>query len=121
MKRIIAFILLSLFINSSMLLPQVNELCTQHSCGKQSNHVNSLLEWVDEVLLEHNDATPEDEDDENIFVNNIPDEEVCHRSPHKNEVTPHQIILAGRFLFAEYEEGKVPNLIFEISSPPPEA
>lgn len=120
MKRLIAFSLLCLFINSSMLLPQVNELCVHHSCGKQSNHVNSILEWVDEVLLEHTDSTPEDEDDENIFVNSILDEGFCHRSQHKNEVTPHQIILTDRFLFAEYEEGMIPSLIFDITAPPPE-
>jgi hypothetical protein len=121
MKRIIAFLLLSLFINSSILLPQVNELCGHHSCGKQSNHVNSILEWVNEVLLEHTDNTPEDEDDELIFVNSILDEGFCHRTLHKNEITPHHIILADRFRFAEYDEGNIPCLIFDITAPPPEA
>jgi hypothetical protein len=120
MKRIIAFSLLCLFINSSMLLPQVDESCLHHSCGKQSNHVNSLLEWVDEVLLEHVDTTPEDEDDENTFINSMIDETCCHRSQQKHDLQPHQILLTDACKFAEYAAGKLPSLILDVTAPPPE-
>lgn len=121
MKRIIAFSLLCLFMNSAMLLPQVDEQWLHHSCSKHSNHVNSLVEWVDEVLLEHEDNSPEDEDDKKTFVNSMIDEGFCHRQHQRQDLLPYLLPSADDGRFADYKEGKLLNLTLDISVPPPEA
>jgi hypothetical protein len=120
MKRIIAFSLLCLFINSSMLLPQVGASCLHDNGGKQSNHVNSLLGWINEIVLEHTDTTPVGEDSDNSFFNSNIDETFCHRSQHKHDLQPQDILLPDGCKFAEYAEGKLPCLIMDVTAPPPE-
>jgi hypothetical protein len=65
MRRIFGFILLLGHINFSMFMPQVNEVDGIDAIGIQKDDINSLLEYVDQVVFENPDLTPEDEDDDN--------------------------------------------------------
>jgi hypothetical protein len=62
-QRVIAFFLLLLHINGSMLLPQVDE--TDAYCnGEQVDDINSFVEYFEQEVLDIPDDTPEDEDDD---------------------------------------------------------
>ena len=64
MLRIFGFILLLGHMNFSMFMPQVNEVDGIDASGIQKDDINSLLEYVDQVVFENPDLTPEDEDDD---------------------------------------------------------
>ena len=64
MKKIVAFILLLCHMNTSMFLPQMDEEDVYIASGQQVDDINSVVEYVDQVMLGHKDDTPEDEDDD---------------------------------------------------------
>ena len=47
-----------------MFIPQVNEADIFTTAGTESDDINSLVEYIDQVVLGHTDAHPEDEDDD---------------------------------------------------------
>lgn len=65
LRKSIAVILLLCHINTSMLLPQVAEDDLYAANGQQVDDINTLTEYVDQVILGNKDKTPEDEDDDN--------------------------------------------------------
>lgn len=48
-----------------MLLPQVAEDDCYESNGQQVDDINTVTEFIDQVVLGNKDGTPEDEDDDN--------------------------------------------------------
>lgn len=116
-KKIISFILILLFVNSSLLLPQApHDLLADNAVN--DDHMGSLIEWVNETLLEQKDDTP-DEKDDNTFENSV-EEPYCHRSFHRNDFTPHVLLINNKMKFAEYPEGELPSLVTDVIAPPPE-
>lgn len=64
LRKVLAFLLLLSHMNTSMLLPQVTEQDAYDSTGQQINDINSVVEFVNEVILGHHNP-PIDEDDDN--------------------------------------------------------
>ncbi len=117
MKKIISFILVVLFVNSSLLLPQLPDSFT-HNRTAGDDHMGSLIEWVNEILLEQKDDNPHDKDD-NTLENSV-EETYCHRLFYRNDLLPHITFLSNQLKFAEYPEGKLPILTTDVIAPPPE-
>ena len=117
MKKITSFILILLFVNSSLLLPQLPDSSTDKRAAND-NHMGSLIEWVNEILLEQQDDTPHDQDD-NTLENSV-EETYCHRLFHRTDLLPHVTLLSNKLKFAEYPEGKLPILTADVIAPPPE-
>ena len=64
MKKGFAFILLLCHMNTSMFLPQMAEDDMYDANGNQLDDINTLTEYIDQVILGNKDTTPEDEDDD---------------------------------------------------------
>src|SRR5215203_1092819 len=64
MKNLLAFLVLISHMNFSMFLPQMAEVDIYDANGMQQDDINSLIEYVDQVVLGNHDDTPEDEDDD---------------------------------------------------------
>ena len=62
-KKLAAFLLLLSHINSSMLLPQADELDV-YANGQQTDDINTVVEYIQQEVLDIPDETPEDEDDD---------------------------------------------------------
>ena len=62
-SRFFAFILLVSHMNASMWLPQVEEQDVYLN-GKQADDINSVIEYIEQEVLNIPDCTPEDEDDD---------------------------------------------------------
>lgn len=65
MKNILAVILLLSHINFSMFIAQVDETDSYDLQGQATNDINSLLEYVDQVVLGHESKNRPDSDDDN--------------------------------------------------------
>ena len=64
-KRISAVILLLLlYTNSSLVVPQTDEVDVYGVDGVETDDINSLVEYIDQLILEHYDNSPEDEDND---------------------------------------------------------
>src|SRR3954466_4082174 len=65
LRKILAFILLFAHLNTSMFIPQMDEeVDVYDSAGNQVDDINTLIEYIDQDVLGHNDNSPEDEDDD---------------------------------------------------------
>lgn len=115
-KKIISFILILLFVNSS-LLPQLPESFTDDRTASD-DHMGSLIEWVNEILLEQKDDTPAGKDDKTL--ENSIEETYCHRLFQRSDLIPHPAFTRNKLKFAEYPEGKLPVLSADVIAPPPD-
>ena len=64
LRKILAIILLLNHLNTSMFIPQMAEVDSYDTMGNQTDDINTLIEYVDQVIIGHADNSPEDEDDD---------------------------------------------------------
>ncbi len=58
------YIVLFMHVNTYMFFPMIDEQDVYEASGVQKDDINSLIEYIDQVVLGHHDDTPEDEDDD---------------------------------------------------------
>lgn len=64
-RRPLALLLLVAHVNFFMCIAQVDEVDAYTPAGQRINDINSLAEYINDVVLKHNDKNREDEDDDN--------------------------------------------------------
>lgn len=121
MKKVVAFILLLCHMNTSMFLPQVAESDRFDSSGQQIDDINSVVEYVDQIILGHRDRTPEDEDNDDgqnfTLATNI-----NYYVDQPFVVLEHpEFEKAGKRNFFEYSVPKISFVSYDIVVPPPKA
>jgi len=118
MKQVLAFLVLLVHMNTSMLLPQIPEQDAYDANGKKLDDINSVVEYIQAALGK--DITSDDEDDDNgqIFhigkaVNYYFFQAVAivqeKKTPGNNSAH-----------FAEYRFDKIKGVPIDILTPPPE-
>lgn len=120
MKRVTAFILLLCHMNTSMFLPQVAEDDQFDKNGNQIDDINTVTEYINQVVLGNKDTTPEDEDND--------DGQNLHVSKTIEYSYDRQCILLEPLSFVEIKRPEFPSYItpgtttpsFEITTPPPD-
>jgi len=120
-RKILAFILLFNHLNSSMFVPQLDERDMFDKNGFQVDDINSVIEYVDQVILNNKDNTPEDEDDDtakSFHVAKMVDH--CYQLPLQ-EVTENPFTETVVYTFDTYKEAKVTPVYPSVVSPPPDA
>jgi hypothetical protein len=119
MKKLTAFILLLMHMNYFMFLPQVEETDSYDTSGKQTDDINSVVEYVRVVL--GLDKTADDEDDDS--ANNFTLVKTCDYI-YQQQITiletPGFIEISNR-AYGEYKTPAPLFTCFDIISPPPEA
>ena len=121
LRKLFAFILLLNHLNTSMFIPQVDEQDVFDKNGVQVDDINSVVEYVDEVVLNNKDNTPEDEDDDtakSFHVSKLVDH--CYQLPIA-EVTENPFTEKIVYTFDPYKENKVSPVYTSVISPPPDA
>lgn len=119
MKKGLTLILLFCHMNFSMFLPQVAEVDRFNIHGQEQDDINSVIEFIDQIILGNVDTTPEDEDDDSgqhflliktvdVF-NNQTITEIASAS-----------IAAASVKYPVFKNGNLPFSFFDIVSPPPE-
>jgi hypothetical protein len=120
MKKFLAFIVLICHVNFTMLLPQVPEQDIVLSNGQKVDDINSVLEFIDQVVFGHEDPTPDDEDDDNgqnfLVVKSLDFIFQSHLSV-LGMSTPSGL----QSDFSDYMDGICLEPIFDTLSPPPKA
>ena len=120
MKKIFAFILLVCHMNTSMFLPQVAEDDQFDTHGIQIDDINSVSEYIDQIVLGHVDKTPEDEDNDNgqnFHVVKVAD---YHFTQQYVAIAQLPFTEIKKHEFSEYRITSIPSPSFDILTPPPE-
>lgn len=104
-----------------MLLPQLAELDSFSISGEQVDDINSVIEFVDQIILGNDDSTPEDEDDDSakhfLVIKTI---DLYYRQSvdHLPEVF-HFLIPAQKI--PAFSDCLIPAAATDIPLPPPKA
>lgn len=80
--------------------------------------MGSLVEWINEILMEQKDDTPDEKDDKTL--ENSIEETLCHRSAQRSDLTPHTTNGNNKLKFADFAKDKLPSRAFDVIAPPPE-
>ncbi|MGZ5285996.1 MAG: hypothetical protein ACXWB9_02375 [Flavisolibacter sp.] len=118
-NKLLALILLVSHINSTMLLPQVAEHDVYFN-GQQADDINSVLEYIQQEVLNIQDKSPEDEDnDAGKEINPVASmDQSCDLKFRIHFEHPDFTILQ---CYHKMADQKTPGLSMDISTPPPKA
>lgn len=120
LKRILAFLVLLCHMNGSMFLPQVPERDIYNADNKQEDDINTVIEYVDQVILGYHADTPEDEDDDsgqNFHQGNIT---TCYYEPVFIKINTTAFSIRKQQHFTPFYLKSIPSVDFDIVSPPPD-
>jgi hypothetical protein len=120
MKKVLAFLVLLSHMNYAMFIPQLDEVDAYDANGNQVDDINSLTEYIDQIVLGNKDDTPEDEDDDNgFYLNIVKVDQYCFQQ-FVIELDAAVEIRQNKTKYPPRLENKLPAIFFEIQSPPPE-
>lgn len=114
---------LFMHVNTYMFFPMIDEKDQYELNGMRKDDINSLVEFIDQILLGHRDSTPEDEDDDHVHYYHV-------RSVNyyiaQCEVHPPIIRAPFEPVQDAVEYGipvvpQLPDMTYDISGPPPKA
>lgn len=111
MKKFFAFILLLSHINSSLFFPLMEQ-----------DEINSMVEFVDEKVLNHIDVTPEDKDEQNmsdLFSKSKVSISICALEYYNGSLF--QVKIISPAIYEEYIEPRLALVSIELNAPPPDA
>lgn len=120
MKRISLFLLLLIHLNFSVFIPQFEESDRKCRNGVAVDDINSLSEFVYEIVLDNKDTTPEDEDNDHAR-----DFHLLKIGTYfcQNIISITCVDLDQFMITTEHitDEEKTTSIVFDIPSPPPKA
>jgi len=121
LRRFVIFIVALVHINGSMFLPQVAEVDIFNAQGQQEADVNTVVEYVDEIILGNHKSNPVDEDNDqgqNFHLVKIVD----YYFALDIQLLKHKPVLAAsKSKFPLFPEVKITPVTLDILAPPPKA
>lgn len=120
MKRLAVILLLISHINFSMFIAQVDEVDVFGATGEQLPDVNSLTDYLANLLVSNPENPKKDTDDDSARYFHIVkiDSQLFNQ---QFTVINQPVREAGKSTsYPDLVKGKLPIIFFEISSPPPE-
>ncbi|MVT08117.1 hypothetical protein [Chitinophaga tropicalis] len=123
MKRIFAYILLFIHINTMMFVPVADEKDVYDAYGRQIGDINTVFDFVDQVLLGNSNVVIEDEDDDmaHYFTGSYGITCYLHQQEQftitRKEPTARELAVAYPLLPVQ----KPLTMAYDILTPPPEA
>jgi hypothetical protein len=121
LRNVSIFIVMLVHINGSMFLPQVPEQDIYNAQGQQEKDINTVIEYIDEVIIGNHDKDPVDEDNDdgqNFHLVKIVDYYFeIDFAPVKHK----PLISATKQQFCLFSEEKLHPVILDILAPPPKA
>jgi hypothetical protein len=106
-----------------MFFPMIDEEDVYECNGKQRDDINSLVEFVNQILLGHRDSTPEDEDDDQVHFYHI---KSAHYFVAPFAAHPPQAVVQVYSFFAVRlyhipADQRIRDVFYDIVAPPPKA
>lgn len=107
-------------MNGSMLLPQVAEEDVFVANGVEIDDINSVTEYIDQVILGNEDDTPEDEDNDNGQQFHLTKQIDIKYTQVVTEIESPVAVELKKINYAEFINNTIVSPFFEIPVPPPD-
>jgi hypothetical protein len=119
LKKPLAFLLLISHINFFMFIAQVDEVDAYAADGHRINDINSLAEYINDVVLHNQDKPRDDEDDDNARY--------FHPGNLADYSLGQPVIVSGLKIGEEVREKSFPrvndqnihSIFYDVITPPP--
>jgi hypothetical protein len=118
-KRLSSIILLLvLYINSSLVVPQVDERDVYTPRGELKDDINSMVDFVDQLVLDFKEDNPTDEDDDTAHFNILDSDDPYTKC--KTLAVINFTASENADGYALYDDSFEPDHFGSIHLPPPE-
>jgi len=122
MRKLLVYIVLLMHVNTYMFFPMVDETDVYEANGTRRDDINSLAEFINQILLGHRDSTPEDEDDDQAHYYHI---NSAHRyvvtqyiaQPPVSRFTPEYSL---KPYYGALPVQKLATVAYDVAAPPPQ-
>jgi len=121
LRNLTIFIVLLVHINGSMFLPQVAEQDIFNAQGQQQKDINTVIEYIDEVILDKHDKNPIDTDNDqgqNFHLVKIVD---YYFEIDFTAIKHKPVVASAKKRFGHFSEKKLYPVTLDILAPPPKA
>jgi hypothetical protein len=121
LRNLTIFIVLLVHINGSMFLPQVAEQDIFNAQGQQQKDINTVIEYIDEVILDKHDKNPIDTDNDqgqNFHLVKIVD---YYFEIDFTAIKHNPVVASAKKRFGHFPEKKLYPVTLDILAPPPKA
>lgn len=118
-RNIFAILFLTMHVNVTMFIAQVDEVDTYDARGKRQNDINTLGEYIHDILLHHNKKSRPDEDDDTARFCQIVTMPLYDGHHFKQKNSSEEITPINEQEYALYKVNKLLSPILEIHIPPP--
>jgi len=121
LRNLVIFIVTLIHINGSMFLPQVAEKDIYNAQGQQQKDINTVIEYIDEVILGNHDKNPVDgdnDDGQNFHLVKIVD---YYFQIEFSSIKHKPVLITSKKQFCLFPEEKLYPVTLEILAPPPKA
>jgi hypothetical protein len=121
LRDLVIFMVILVHVNGSMLLPQVAEQDIYNVQGQQEKDINTVIEYVDEVIMGNHDKDPIDEDNDegqNFHLVKMVD---YYFEIDFTPIKHRPLVAASKQQFCLFSEKKLHTVIVDILAPPPKA
>jgi len=119
LRNLVIFIVTLIHINGSMFLPQVAEKDIYNAQGQQQKDINTVIEYIDEVILGNHDKNPVDgdnDDGQNFHLVKIVD---YYFQIEFSSIRHKPVLTTSKKQFCIFPEEKLYPVTLEILAPPP--
>jgi hypothetical protein len=120
-RKFLIFLVMLVHINGSMFLPQAAEVDVYNAQGQQEDDINTVIEYVEENVLDNHQTNPADEDNDqgqNFHLVKIVD---YYFELDINSFKHKPVILTAKSKFCHLPEEAISLVTLEILAPPPTA
>ena len=116
MKKTLAFILLLSHVNFAMFIAQVDESDVFDRTCQQKEDINSLVQYVEVIILKHNHHTKDSDDDNARYFHAAKFDDY---SFSQAGIVKKECLFAEKTNFPPGIEEKLSSIYLDIQGPPP--
>ncbi|MBS1920988.1 MAG: hypothetical protein JST17_12110 [Bacteroidetes bacterium] len=120
-RNVFAILFLAVHVNSTMFIAQVDEVDTYDAKGKRQNDINTLGEYIHDILLHHTKKSRPDEDDDNARYCQVVSIPLYDFSLYKSKTSCDGPPVIPKKEYSVFKEKKWHSPVLDILFPPPKA
>ncbi|HVT83808.1 MAG TPA: hypothetical protein VHD35_01330 [Chitinophagaceae bacterium] len=120
-RNLFAILFLTAHVNVTMFIAQVDEVDTYDAKGRPQNDINTLGEYIHDILLHHSNKPRPDEDDDNARYCQVVSMPLYDFSLYKSKTSGDTPVMEQKKEYALFKENKWHSPVLDILSPPPKA
>ena len=116
LRNPLVFLLLVCHVNFFMFIAQVDEVDTYDATGRRINDINSLAEYINDVILHQNKPRPDEDDNNARYFHPV---KLAGYSFSQQVVVSKPTEVKSRITYPSINTQKILSIFYDVATPPP--